>query len=528
MLFTRISFLLFLISILFLLSNSAYSQKPKADLIIVDAKVITMDKKRPKAQAIAIKDNKIIAVEKRFGRIEKYRGRRTKQINARGRVIIPGFNDSHTHFMGIGNLFSSIDLKNVRRPQEIADRIAFYVRYLPKGRWVLGGGWNNETWDSNKLPTKELIDSISPNNPVFIYNKDATMALANSVALKMARIDRKKGDIEGGKIVKDSSGEPTGILKGQAMLFVKNIAPISNTKLELEIAETASNYAASLGVTSVQDVHSDYISEVLQKLQTQGKLKTRVYDCTPLYDWKKLADKGIKRATGDAFVRTGCLKGFTNGYPEEEPQLYEYALNADKSDLQVMIHAIGSVSNASILKTYEQIFAKNGIKDRRFRIEHAHGFAKDDLSRFVKSNIIASMQPHLFGGRDPFNEMIKKKATIAFGSDASITDFDPILGIHDAVNSSYSLNGRNQSTKVKEAIYLYTMGSAYAEFQENIKGSITVGKLADIVILATDIFKVSPEKIKDVEVDITIVDGKVVYNKRATTPLPNPNVRALP
>ncbi len=496
--------------------------KPKADLIIVDAKIHTVDKKRPKARSVAIKDGKIIAVEKRFGKIEKYRGKNTKQINGRGRLVIPGFNDSHVHFMGIGNLFSSMDLRNIRDPQKIPDTMAFYTRFLPKGRWILGGGWSNDIWGANKLPTKELIDSVTHEHPVFIYNANAKMALANSLALKMAGIDRNKSEISGGEIVRDKNGDPTGVLKGEAMLFVKAITPASATKQYLQVAETATNYAASLGVTSVQDVHSDYIDQVLRQLNKQGKLKTRVYDCAPLFDWKKLADKDVKRATGDAMIRTGCLKSFTDGYAESVPQIYEYISNADKNDLQVLIHAIGNRPNNAILSIFERVTRENGPKDRRFRVEHAYRFAESDIKRFGRSNIIASLQPHLFGGGDPYRSLMNSKTGIAFGSDASITDFDPILGIHAAVNS------RREKISVEDAVRFYTLGSAYAEFQENIKGSITVGKVADIVILSQDIFSIEPEKIRETKVKMTIVNGKIVYNARNFPPLPNSNVVLFP
>lgn len=514
------------IIIIFTLISNVFPKEQEADLIIINAKVHTVDSKRPEASAIAMKDGKIIAVEKKDSKIQKYVGKLTKRIDARGQLVLPGFNDSHVHFMGIGNLFSSIDLREVRDPQEIPDKMAYYVRFIPKGRWILGGGWDQKKWNSNNLPNKKLLDDVTPQNPVFIYNSDATMALANSVALKMAGIGRNQNGISGGEIVRDAKGEPTGILKGNAMLFIKSIAPVSNTKKLLEVAETATNYAAYLGVTSVQDMHSDYIAELFTELQKQGKLKNRIYDCTPLYDWKKLADKGIKRATGNALVRTGCLKGFTNGYPEEEVQLYEYISNADKFDLQVMIHAIGSSANTSILNTYERVFAEDAPKDRRFRIEHAHGFSANEINRFTNSNIIASMQPQLFGGRDPFREMIEEKDTIAFGSDASITDFNPLFGIHEAVNSNYTFGGKKQSISVEDAVRLYTLGSAYAEFQEDVKGSITVGKVADMVILSEDIFKIKPEKIRDTEVVMTIMDGRIVYNRRDFTPVPSPNIRS--
>lgn len=499
-----------------------FAQRLEADLIIINSKIHTVDDKKTQATAVAIKDGKIIAVEKQDSKVQKYVGKRTKRVNARGKLVLPGFNDSHVHFMGIGNIFSTMDLKNVRDPQEIPEKMKFYVRFIPKGRWILGGGWNNELWNSKNLPTKKLIDDITYANPVFIYNQDGTMALANSLALKMAGINKKKSEVEGGEIVRDENGEPTGVLKGNAMMFVKVLTPQSATKQYLEVAETATNYAAYLGVTSVQDMQSDYLWDVLHELQNKGKLKTRVYDCTPIFDWKKMVDQGIKRATGDAMIRTGCLKGFAGSDLDEDELLYEETSNADKNDLQVLIHAIGHNSNKQILSVFEKVTAENGVKDRRFRVEHAYGFDVEELADFGKFRIIASLQPHLFGGNQPYRSLIKSNTPIAFGSDAAITDFNPLLGIQKAVT------GGNEKISVEDAVRFYTLGSAYAEFQENIKGSIAVGKVADFVILSEDIFSIKPEKISDTEVLMTIVSGNIVYNIREFTTVPSPNVRPLP
>lgn len=490
------------------------NSKEKADIVIRNAKVHTMDKNKPLANALAIKNNKIIAVGKNK-KIKKFIAKDTKIIDAKGKLVLPGFNDSHVHFTAIGNEFSGIDLRQIKDREEIVKKLKHYTRFLPKERWILAGQWNHLKWKNRKLPNKELIDSVTPNNPVFLYNHNAKMAWANSVALKIAGISKNTRNPGGGKIVRDASGEPTGILKGTAILLVKFKAPKVQTKDWIPVTETATNYAASLGVTSVQDVHSDYQKDVLLQLEKQGKLKTRVYDCTPLHEWEKLAKLMKENPFKSSLVRLGCLKSFSDGFEEAIPQLYKNISGADKAGLQVMMHAIGNKANEIVLGIFERIERENDKRDRRFRIEHAFRFNRENLSRFGKTNTIASLQPHLFGGNEPYRSFINSKTKIAFGSDASITDFNPLLGIHAAVNRGSFEWDVNQSLTVEEAVYFYTLGSAYAEFQEDVKGSITNGKLADVIILSDNIFETPNEKIRDAKVLTTIVGGKIVYQAPA-------------
>ena len=496
------------LTFLFIFHITTFSQNARADLIIINAKVRTMDAKQPRAEAVAIFGNKIskIGTNKE---IRALTGAKTKTIDAKGKLVLPGFNDSHVHFMGIGNLFSSVDLRDVRTPLEIVKRLEHYVKFLPRGRWILGGGWNHENWSPKNFPTKELIDAAAPDNPVFIYHADTRTALANSLALKLAGIDKNNKNPE---IVRDEKGEPTGILKNSALGLVRKVIPEFPTKQWLEVAETASNYAASLGVTSVQDMSADNFLDVYRQLNREGKLKTRIYDCANLFERRGLAE--MPRSDDNLMVRGGCLKGFSDGDAESLEKLYSYIQSADKAGFQVMIHAIGNSANDIVLSVFERAAKANGARDRRFRIEHAHNARPEDLSRFGKSKIIASMQPFLFfggawNGSEPYRTLLDTNAFIAFGSDASITDFNPLLGIYAAVNRKGENN--DQTISIEEAIRVYTLGSAHAEFQENVKGTITVGKLADIIILSDDIFSISPEEIPKTKVLTTIVDGKVVY-----------------
>ncbi len=495
-------FLLLIITI----TPSAFAiaaQTSSADFVITGAKIHTVDFKNSKAEALAIKDNRIIAVGK-TAEIRKLVVVDTIVIDAKGRLVLPGFNDSHVHFTAIGNLFTAIDLRFITGPEKVAEKLREYVRFLPKGRWILGGQWDHNRWSEN-LPTKELIDAVTPDNPVFLYSKDAKMAWVNSAALKVAGIGRKPINIRDGEIVRDKNGDPTGILKERAILLVKQRAPKLAAKDWYEVTQAATNYAASLGVTSVQDVHSDDQRDILDRLEREGKLKTRVYDCIALIKWKELVGK--VRSKKDAMIRTGCLKAMADSDPESEEVMFLDILAADKAGLQVAIHAIGQKQNQSILKIFERVIEANGNKDRRFRVEHAYRFPIDDLSRFANSKIIPSLQPRLFYGNQPYRSFINSGVKIAFGSDASMTDFDPLKGVAAAVNFSDT----DEAISVEEAVYLYTMGSAYAEFEENEKGSIEVGKLADLVILSDDIFSMKREDIANAKVLLTIVDGKIVY-----------------
>jgi predicted amidohydrolase YtcJ len=368
----------------------------------------------------------------------------------------------------------------------------------------------------NDLPTKDLIDSATPDNPVFIYHANAKSALVNSLALKLAQVYKNTKDILGGEIVRDAEGDATGILKDSAMNLVKRFVPPFSTENKLAVAETASNYAAAFGVTSVQDMSADDSAETYRELLRQGKLKTRIYDCVALSDWQKLAKRNIKKNSGDAMLRQGCLKGIADGDAASTEQLYNEILAADTADLQVAVHAIGNRANEQVLTVFERVVKTNGKKDRRFRVEHAHGLRRQDFRRFANSGIIASIQPFLFssGGAgkslEPLRTFLSTKATLAFGSDSSMIPINPLFGIAAAAGT----NDPKQKLTVEEAVRFYTTGAAFAEFQENVKGTIRAGKLADFVILSDDIFTINPNEISKTRVLKTIVDGRVVFEDK--------------
>lgn len=448
-----------------------------------------MDLQKPRAEALAVADGKFVAVGTNR-EVLSFAGPATRKIDAAGKLVIPGFNDSHVHFAAIGNKFSTIDLRKAKDPDEIVELIAEYARFLPEGRWILGGGWNEKT-----LPSKASIDAATPNNPVFVYSNDAKSAFANAVALERS----------------GSGNSATGIVTGAALARIAAAVPKDHTRNWPEIIETATNYAASLGVTSVQDMHSDELGDVYRQLHRAGKLKTRVYDCSPISAVPQLVAKGVKAATGDAMVRTGCVKYFSDGDDAESADLKRDIAAADKAGLQVMIHAIGAKANSIVLDAFENAIKLNGRRDRRFRIEHAQNASAADLPRFARASVIASMQPWLFKSTNPsiYKTHLQLGTKLAFGSDASITDFDPLLGVQAATTGPNAMS-------IDEAIYTYTVGSAYAEFQEKVKGAITVGKLADLIIFSDKIkLEASSENDRGGHaVHLTIVGGKVVFQDR--------------
>jgi predicted amidohydrolase YtcJ len=539
-----------------------HADKPAlvADTIIINAVVHTMDQAQPTAEAVAIYANRIVAVGSTKD-IKKLAGPNTRTIDANKRLLLPGFNDAHTHFLSGGFQLSSVDLRDAASPQEFAARIRSFAQKLPQGRWITGGDWDHERWPDAKLPTKDLIDSVTPNTPVFVNRLDGHMALANSLALKLAGVTRQTLDPPGGVIVRDKSGEPTGVLKDAAQNFVWKVMPPATFEERLEAARAATNYAAKLGVTSVQDMSAGTDVGVYQTLLDRGELKTRIYAVAPLPQWERLARTGVRAHFGSEMLRVGGLKGFADGslgsttalfyepyrddpstsgiagdemYPEGA--MLERVREADRAGLQILIHAIGDRANDLILNIYEQVERENGKRDRRFRIEHAQHLRPQDIPRFARDGVIASMQPYhaIDDGRwaekrigkerakttYAFRSLLDSGATLAFGTDWTVAPLNPLLTIYAAVTRR-TIDGKNakgwvpeQKISVEETVRAYTAGSAYAEFQENVKGTITIGKLADLVLLSRDIFKIDPKEIENVKVVLTMVDGHVVFEER--------------
>ncbi len=548
----------FVVSLTFSASSTS-GQNISADLVITNANIRTMDAKRTVARSLAILNGRIVAVGS-DAETKPLIGSRTRVVDAGGRTVIPGFNDAHVHFMNTGAQLSSVDLRDARSPEEFVRRIKEFAAKLPKGRWIRGGQWDHENWTPNDLPTAAMIDAVTPDNPVFINRLDGHMGLGNSLAMKLAGVDRNVKDVAGGEIVRNASGEPTGVFKDAAMNYIRSAIPSASWEERMEAAQAATDHAASLGVTSVQDMSADGTEVgVFQELLRRGTLKTRVYSCSPLSDYKRWERTGVKSSFGDPMLRVGCLKAYADGSLGSttawffEPYLdapdssglamadvtttmRQTIQDADKAGLQVRIHAIGDRGNATILDHFEAVEKANGGVGRRFTIEHAQHLRQDEIARFGKQKVVASMQPfHIIDdgrwawkrldekrikGTYAFRSLLDSGAVLAFGSDSPVAPLNPMLGVYAAVTRR-TLDDKNpngwvpeQKISVDETIRAFTWGSAFAEFQDADKGTIEVGKLADLIVLSDDIFTMDPTKINGVTVMTTIVDGKVVYERR--------------
>jgi len=534
--------------------------KPAADLIITNAKVWTVNKSRPTAQAVAVLGDRIIAVGSNAD-VDVLRGRDTKIIDAGGKLLLPGFNDAHVHFVSGGLQLESVQLNDVTSKDEFVRRIAEQAKKTPKGEWIQGGDWDETKWSPRSLPTKELIDSVTPDNPVFVSRYDGHSALANSAALRLGGITSKTADPPGGVIVRDAQGNPTGDLKDAATDIVFKVIPPLSHQQRLRAVRRALEYAASFGVTSVQNMDPDYadIAAYAELLQS-GELTTRIY-AAPLIDQVDDQVKiGIRHAFGGPFLRIGAVKAFADGSlgsrtayffdpfsdepgnhgllgEEMQPlsSMRDRMMKADAAGLQICTHAIGDQAISIILDLYTEVVKAHGEMDRRFRIEHAQHMAAKDFDRFAQLNVIASVQPYhaiddgrwaeSYIGHDrasrtyAFRTFLNHGVRLAFGTDWDVAPLNPILSVYAAVTRA-TLDGKNpngwfpeQKLTVAEAVEAYTMGSAYAEFQEKEKGSITPGKLADMVVLSDDIFSIDPAKIRDVKVVKTIVGGQIAWDQ---------------
>lgn len=541
----------------FVLVLQGFAQSISADLVITNANIRTMDSKRTVARSVAVVNGKIVAIGSEAD-TKPLIGAKTRVIDAKGRTVIPGFNDAHVHFLETGQQLSLVELRDAPTPEEFVRRIRDFAAKLPKGRWILGGKWDHENWKPNTLPTAAMIDAATPDNPVFIDRLDGHMALANSLAMKLASVNKDTKEVDGGLIVRDAAGNPAGVFKDAAMSYINRVVPDPSFDERSDAAIAATEHAASLGVTSVTDVSAGTDIGVYQQLMRQGKLKTRIYGCSTLADYKRWERTGVRSAFGDAMLRVGCLKGFADGslgsttawlfepylddpkstgLPSDEiAKMPELVLAADKAGLQVNIHAIGDKANATVLDIYERTAAADGPRDRRFRIEHSQHLRQADIKRFGSLKVVASMQPfHIIDdgrwawkridekrlrGAYAFRTLLDTGAVLAFGSDSPVAPLNPLFGVYAAVTRR-TLDDKNpngwipeQKISVDEAVRAFTWGSAYGEFQENVKGTLEIGKVADMVILSDDIFTIDPVKIKDAKVLMTIVDGRVVFEKK--------------
>lgn len=540
----------FLFLIISILASSCRTDGIRADLLITNANIWTGNLDHPNAEAMAIKGDSILAVGS-IDDIQKFKGKDTETLNVHGNFITPGFIDTHVHLLMGGNSLLNVQLRDAKSQQEFIDRIASFAKNAKPGQWIVEGNWDHTLW-GGELPTKEWIDEFTKENPVAIYRLDGHMILANSAALKIAGIDRNTPDVKNGEIVKSPDGTPTGILKSKAMYLVLNKIPSLTVSEKENAINAAQEYLLSQGVTSIHDVDSLGGFDVINRMYSNNQLKIRIYTADPLYKWQSIS----KKTKESRWFKNGLLKGFVDGslgshtaafiepysdkpdnsglFIVKEDSLFHWISSADNQNFQITVHAIGDRANNKLLDIYDRVLEEKGNTDRRLRIEHAQHLTKEDIDRFAKLNVIASMQPYhaiddgrwaeeLIGTERikttyAFKSLLDANATLVFGSDWPVAPASPLYGIYAAVTRR-TLNNEHpegwvpeQKINVEQALVAYTKNAAYASFDDDIKGTLEVGNLADFVVLNEDLTKVDPVTIKDIKILATYIGGKKAFD----------------
>lgn len=540
--------------ILLLVSFSCNNSTQTSDMIITNARIWTGNTDQPFAEAMAVSGDTIVVIGSNR-EVMKHKSGSGTVIDLGGRFVVPGFIDSHVHLLQGGSNLASVQLRDASTPEEFIKRIKEFAAIQTPGAWILGGDWDGMGWES--LPDRSWIDSVTPDHPVFVSRLDGHMALANSLAMNIAGIDRKVKNVTGGTIERDARGELTGIFKDNAMDLISVKIPEQSAE-EIDIALVAAmKYLASNGVTSVHAVDAAAYADGLDRVRASGRQITRIYYLQTLSRWADMKEQVERAGRGDRWISTGGVKGFVDGslgshtaaffdpytdlptdtglFVNSEQDLYTWISAADKAGLQVVIHAIGDRAINTLLNIYERVAAENGDRDRRFRIEHSQHIAPADFERYGKLKVIASMQPYhaIDDGRwaeeyigpervkttYAFRSLLDSGATLAFGSDWFVAPATPLEGIYAAATRR-TLDGMNpggwipeQKITVEEALKAYTINAAYASFEEDFKGTLEPGKLADFVVIDRDITAIDPVEICDMKVQQTWVGGKKVFDR---------------
>jgi len=518
----------------------------KADLVIMNGRIFTITEENPEVQAVAVKEGKILALGT-TKKIKEYIGESTKVLDVRRKLVLPGFIDAHCHFSSGGRSLSMLDLSNATSVSYIQKKIAERIKKIPEGKLVSGyvSFPNPVLYGELGWPNKEILDEVSPDNPVVMRRRGGHAVWVNSVVLEMSNITKDSEVPEGGEIVIDpKTGEPTGILKEAAASLLKVHGEV-NPKEDIE---RALKHAAALGLTGIHT--GSYLKEIeiYKELRDEGKLTLRVYGWLPISSLDEYIEKGIKQGQGDEMVKVGFLKSYIDGtigvrsalmfesFAEEpgntglaqmeEEEFYDLIEKAHKNGYQVGVHAIGDKAVHWVLNAVEQAQEKHGNKGLRHRVEHNTVNILPDTQRFRELGIIASMQPTITGGEmykrqrlgnerarrvDMVRTLLSKGAVLCWGTDWPVSPLNPMYNLNELVNRVYP----EQKLTMAEAIKYYTLGPAYASFEEDIKGSLEVGKLADMVVLSKDLLRPNPKDIPKTEVIYTIVGGKVVYDRSA-------------
>jgi predicted amidohydrolase YtcJ len=534
----------------------ACNRYPVADHIYFNAKIWTGDSLNPESKAIAIRDSVILYVGDDY---QSYAGTSTTMTDLKGKMLVPGFIDNHTHFLEGGYFLANINLRSVKSMKDFISTFRHFADSAKGINWIKGGNWDHEAWGGN-LPAKEWIDSVSYGHPAFLSRYDGHMGLANSIALKLAGINKSTPNPPGGEIVKDpKTGEPTGILRDEATNLVYRVIPDPTDKELDEALVRAAEHGLAHGLTQIHDMGSygGWIDlATYRRAEAAGQLPIRVYSFVAIRTWQKLDSFVRINGWGNDLLHWGGLKGFVDGslgsttawfykpyldapnstglQVTDTNLLRQWILSADSAGLHIATHAIGDHANDWILGVYEEAEKRNPTKDHRFRVEHAQHLTPEAISRFASLHVIPSMQPYhaiddgkwagkrldsaRLRGTYVFKSLLEEHANLTFGSDWTVAPLDPIAGIYAAVTRR-TLDDKNpngwfpdQKITVEQALRCYTVNNAWAGFQENKTGKLKSGMLADFTVLSEDLFTLAPENIRDTKILLTVVNGKEAYS----------------
>lgn len=531
---------------------------PGQIFLLHNGKIWTGDRRIPQAEALIVSAGRITALGSSAALGQRC-GPGAFRIDLRGRRVLPGLIDAHVHFLGGGDELLAPDLRSARSEEEFARRLGAAAAELPKGTWLTSGSWDHENWPGGQLPTAAVIDKHVPDHPVFVYRLDGHMAVANSAAMRRARIRKETPAPAGGVIVRDAAGNPAGVFKDTAMILITRHIPRASDQVLGRRMRAALQHAASLGITGVHDM-LDSLRPLrsYQELARRQALTCRVSIYAPVSSRARWAALGLRQGWGAGTLRVHGFKAFADGslgsttawffdpYTDtpassglpmpamlDGGRMPEDVSGATAAGMQLAIHAIGDRANAAILDLYAaQGAALSGLRPR---IEHAQHLRRADLARFSELGVIASMQPYhaIDDGRwaekrigaeriqttYAFRALLDAGATLAFGSDWPVAPLSPWLGLYAAVTRR-TLDGAHpegwvpaQKISVEEALRAYTMGSARAGFADAEVGSLYMGKRADLIVLDRDPFHLDPARLKDVQVDLTMMDGRIVHER---------------
>ena len=531
-----------------------------ADLVVVNAKIYTVDDSRPTAEALAVRDGRIMFVGSRRG-VNAITGPGTKVVDAHGGTIIPGMTDAHAHFMGLGQALRTVDLTGTTSYQQVIDRVVARAKTVPAGTWIIGRGWDQNDWGDTRFPTHDALSRAVPNNPVLLERVDGHAQLANAKAMQLAGVTAQTRDPEGGRLERDSSGAPTGVFVDNANWLVERAVPAPSKEELRARALAAIDEMHRWGLTGIHDAGEPRANiELFEQLAKEGKLELRTYAMiaddsaaldyyfargpqSALYDGRlwiravKLYADGALGSRGAALLEPYADDPHNTGLLVSPPaHLEAVAERALRAGFQVCVHAIGDRGNRVVLDAFEQALKAAPVADHRFRIEHAQVVNFEDIPRFAELDVIPSMQAvhqtsdmywagaRLGAGREmgayAWRSLLNTGVVIPNGSDFPVEGVNPLRSFHAAISRQdergWPPGGWHPEQKMtrEEALKSMTIWPAFASFMERDAGSLTAGKYADFVILDRDIMTVAPNEVLGTSVVSTWVAGKAVYNRR--------------